>query len=138
MRVVEIEEALVGWMRDGTVPHGPAVLADKRVRVVTADIAMAVAEATSTYDLVLLDVDNGPGYLVHQANEQVYEPDFLAAARRIIDPGGALVIWSATPAPELAARPGGGLRQLHRAPSRRGPAGAGGAVPALPLPRAER
>ncbi len=103
VRVVEIEEALVAWMRDGTVPHGPAVLADKRLRVVTADIAMAVVEATSTYDLVLLDVDNGPGYLVHQANEQVYARPFLEAARRIIDPGGALVIWSASPAPELAA-----------------------------------
>ena len=27
--VVEIEDALVGWMRDGTIPHGPALLADK-------------------------------------------------------------------------------------------------------------
>ena len=34
VRVVEIEEALVGWMRDGTIPHGPAVLADKRLHVV--------------------------------------------------------------------------------------------------------
>ena len=65
VKVVEIEEALVGWMRDGTVPHGPALLADRRVHVVNADIRTAVAEATSTYDLVLLDVDNGPGFLVH-------------------------------------------------------------------------
>ena len=36
--VVEIEEALVGWMRDGTVPHGPAYLADERLTVVAADI----------------------------------------------------------------------------------------------------
>ena len=101
--VVEIEEALVGWMRDGTVPHGPALLADKRVQVVNADIAMAVAEATSTYDLVLLDVDNGPGYLVHDHNAGLYESDFLASTRRIVNPGGALVVWSANPAPELAA-----------------------------------
>ena len=101
--VVEIEEALVGWMRDGTVPHGPALLADKRVQLINADIAMAVAEATSTYDLVLLDVDNGPGYLVHDHNAGLYESDFLACTRRIINPGGALVVWSANPAPELAA-----------------------------------
>jgi spermidine synthase len=101
--VVEIEEALVGWMRDGTVPHGPSVLADKRIRVVVADIVMAVTEATSTYDLVLLDVDNGPGYLVHQTNEVVYEREFLAATKRILNPGGALVVWSANPAPALAA-----------------------------------
>ena len=99
--VVEIEEALVRWMRDGTVPHGPALLADKRVRIVNADILMAVAEATATYDLVLLDVDNGPRYLVHDANEAIYEHDFLASTKRIVNPGGALVIWSANPAPEL-------------------------------------
>ena len=101
VRVVEIEEALIGWMRDGTVPHGPGLLADKRLRVVNADIGMAIAEATSTYDLVLLDVDNGPGYLVHDTNVGVYEHDVIASTKRMIDPGGALVIWSADRAPEL-------------------------------------
>jgi spermidine synthase len=99
--VVEIEEALVGWMRDGTIPHGPGVLADRRVSVVNADITMAVAEASSTYDLVLLDVDNGPGYLVHDGNRTVYERDFLASTRQLLNPGGALVVWSAAPAPGL-------------------------------------
>ena len=75
--MVELESALIGWMRDGTIPHGPALLADKRLQVVDADIVQAVAEAMSTYDLVLLDVDNGPGYLVHPTNAEVYEPDFL-------------------------------------------------------------
>ena len=28
--VVEIEEPLIEWMRNGTVPHGPALLADAR------------------------------------------------------------------------------------------------------------
>ena len=101
--VVEIEEALVGWMRDGTVPHGPAVLADKRVRVVNADIRMAVAEASRTYDLVLLDVDNGPGYLVHDANADVYRAEFLTAVRELLNPAGALVVWSANPSQELLA-----------------------------------
>ena len=101
--VVEIEDALIGWMRDGTVPHGPALLADERVTIINADIAMAVAEARSTYDLVLLDVDNGPGYLVHSGNEQVYESTFLRQCADILSPGGVLVIWSASPAPGLLA-----------------------------------
>ena len=99
--VVEIEDALIGWMRDGTIPHGPALLADKRVHIVAADIVMAVAEATSTYDLVLLDVDNGPGQLVHGANARLYEPDFLASTKQLLNRGGAVVVWSANPAPEL-------------------------------------
>jgi spermidine synthase len=100
--VVEIEDALVGWMRDGTVPHGPALLADQRVAVVVADIAVALAEARpSTYDLVLLDVDNGPGHLVHEANAALYDAPFLGAARDALRPGGALVVGSAAEAPEL-------------------------------------
>ncbi|QIK74207.1 spermidine synthase [Nocardioides piscis] len=99
--VVEIEEALIGWMRDGTIPHGPAVLADQRVKVVNTDISMAIAEARSTYDLILLDVDNGPGYLVHDANAQVYERAFLARCRDLLNREGVLVIWSAAQAPEL-------------------------------------
>ncbi len=31
--VVELEEALVRWLADGTVPHGPALLADDRLEV---------------------------------------------------------------------------------------------------------
>jgi spermidine synthase len=99
--VVEIEEPLIEWMRDGTVPHGPAILADARATVVNADIAMAIAEARSTYDLVLLDVDNGPGYLVHQANEAVYEKQFLQRCRDVLGPGGVMVVWSANRAPDL-------------------------------------
>ncbi|NPC45165.1 spermidine synthase [Nocardioides sp. zg-1230] len=101
--VVEIEEALIRWMRDGTVPHGPGVLADTRASLVNADIAMAIAEARSTYDLVLLDVDNGPGYLVHERNEAVYAEEFLRRCRDVLGPGGVLVVWSASAAPELLA-----------------------------------
>jgi spermidine synthase len=99
--VVEIEEPLVRWMRDGTVPHGPALLADSRATVVNADITMAIAEARSTYDLVLLDVDNGPGYLVHDGNEAVYEEPFLRRCHDVLGPGGVLVVWSAAAAPDL-------------------------------------
>jgi spermidine synthase len=99
--VVEIEEPLVRWMRDGTVPHGPALLADSLATVVNADITMAIAEARSTYDLVLLDVDNGPGYLVHETNEAVYEEQFLRRCRDVLGPGGVLVVWSASAAPDL-------------------------------------
>jgi spermidine synthase len=103
--VVEIEPALVEWMRDGTIPHGPRVLADERAHVVGGDIAMLVTEAhPASYDVVLLDVDNGPGYLVHEHNAAIYEEPFLAAVREVLAPGGVLVIWSADRAPELARR----------------------------------
>jgi spermidine synthase len=100
--VVEIEPALVDWMRAGLVPDGPALMADERVTVVVADIVAALVEARETsYDLVLLDVDNGPGYLVHDANAALYRAPALEAARQALRTGGVLVVWSAAEAPEL-------------------------------------
>jgi len=102
--VVEIEPALVEWMRDGTVPHGPAMLADERANPVVADIAAAVSEAAEeSYDLVLLDVDNGPGHLVHEHNAELYRTPFLTEVRRMLRPGGVVAIWSAEASPELEA-----------------------------------
>ena len=101
--VVEIEPALVEWMRDGTIPHGPQLLADDRARVVVADIVQAVNEAgPATYDVMLLDVDNGPGQLVHAANAALYDQQFLHAAFGRLNPGGAIVVWSAERSPALA------------------------------------
>jgi spermidine synthase len=100
--VVEIEPALVQWMRNGTIPHGPRLLADSRARVVVADVVRAVAEAgTTTYDVVLLDVDNGPAQLVHEGNATIYDEPFLCSVRERLAPGGVLVVWSAERAPDL-------------------------------------
>ena len=94
--VVEIEPALVGWLRDGTVPHGPPILADGRVDVVVGDVRGAIEDARKGgFDLVLLDVDNGPGYLVHAANAELYGRDLLEATRRALAAGGLAAIWSA-------------------------------------------
>jgi spermidine synthase len=101
--VVEVEECLVGWMRDGTVPHGPAFLADARLSVVVADIRQAVAEAAAaSYDLVLLDVDNGPQALVHQDNAEIYTASFLGGVAALLRPGGAVAVWSAAESPQLS------------------------------------
>lgn len=100
--VVEIEQAVVDWMRDGTIAHGPKLLAEERVTLVVADVAVALAEAgDQAYDLVLLDVDNGPDYLVHDANEALYKKPFLEAAHRAT--AQVLAIWSAAEAPQLEA-----------------------------------
>lgn len=100
--VVEIEGALVGWMRDGAIPHGPAMLADARLSLTVADVAVALDEAPeAAYDLILLDVDNGPGYLVHEKNAALYRVDLLRLARAALRDGGRLVVWSADRAPAL-------------------------------------
>ena len=101
--VVEIEPAVIDWLAQGTVPHGPALLADPRLRVVRGDVAAHLqALPEGSRDLVLLDVDNGPGHLVHTQNAGLYDAAGLAEVARVLQPGGAVVIWSAAQAPELA------------------------------------
>lgn len=102
--VAELEEPLVTWFRDGTVPHGPTYLADGRVHLSVADVRQLVAEAApGSFDLVLLDVDNGPEFLVHEANAPIYEAPFLREVRSTLRPGGAVVVWSSTESQKLDA-----------------------------------
>jgi spermidine synthase len=102
--VVEIEPLLVGWLRAGLVPGVERLLGDPRVRVEVADVHAWLTEGVDDpYDAIVLDVDNGPGFLVHQRNAAVYEPAGLAAAARALRPGGLLAVWSADRAPRLRA-----------------------------------
>ena len=101
--VAEIEDVLVRWFRDGTVPHGPHLLADARIHVVVGDVRQVVAEAgPEAFDLVLLDVDNGPDFLVLDDNAAIYEVPFLELARAALRDGGAVVVWSSTRSEPLA------------------------------------
>lgn len=98
--VVELEQTLVDWMREGTIPHGAKLLTDERVRVVVGDVALALDEGTdASFDLVLLDVDNGPAHLVHDTNRGLYLAPFLHTARRITRQ--VLAVWSAAESSEL-------------------------------------
>jgi spermidine synthase len=101
--VVELHAPLVAWARDGLVPPLAGLLDDERVAVTVGDVLDAVpAFPARSLDAVLLDVDNGPGFLIHPGNAAVYRPEFLAAAARALTPGGVLAVWSSDPAPELA------------------------------------
>ncbi|WP_344180279.1 hypothetical protein [Kribbella lupini] len=90
--VAEIEPALVEWMRDGLVP---SVLDDPRVVVAVGDVRDVVAGPAS-YDAILLDVDNGPDFLVYDGNAAIYTDGFLGVCRSRLRPGGVLTVWSSS------------------------------------------
>jgi spermidine synthase len=103
--VIEIEPLLVDWLRADLVPGTAAILSDRRVRVTIGDVAGTFADAApGSYDVALLDVDNGPDFLVHERNATVYQEGVLSAAGRALRPGGILAVWSAAPSESLSER----------------------------------
>jgi spermidine synthase len=105
VEVVELEPELVAWVRDGLVTPAAGLLDDDRVEVVIGDIADRLAtQPSGRTDAIILDVDNGPDFLVHQSNSALYAEPALAAAVRALRPAGRLAIWSASASPELESR----------------------------------
>jgi spermidine synthase len=101
--VVELAAPLVGWARSGLVPELGG-LEGERCTLHVADVLDVLAGTTAPrgpWDVVLLDVDNGPDFLVHASNAALYEPGGLATARSALCPGGLLVVWSSHLAPAL-------------------------------------
>ncbi len=106
--VVEIEEHLVHWARGAVDPALAPELAhledDRRCRLWTADVAdvlTGAAAPSGPWDMVLLDVDNGPDFLLHESNARLYAVEGLSAAISNVAAGGALVVWSSHRAPGL-------------------------------------
>ncbi|MGQ7294854.1 spermine/spermidine synthase domain-containing protein [Quadrisphaera sp. KR29] len=101
--VVELEPSVVGWVRAGLVPATAGALRDPRARAVVADVVVALREAApGSLDAVLLDVDNGPGFLVAPANARLYDDGGLAAAAAALAPGGVLAVWCSHDPAQLA------------------------------------
>jgi spermidine synthase len=99
--VAEIEPAVVEWMRSGLVP---SVLDDPRVAVVVGDVRdVVLAQPLASLDGLLLDVDNGPDFLVYNENSALYESAFLAECRRRLAPGGVVTVWSSSASAALEA-----------------------------------
>lgn len=100
--VVELEELLVDWLRSGLIPPASSTLEDSRLNVIVANLRDVMAKAPAeAYDALLLDVDNGPEFLLHPDNAALYQREFLTECSRTLKPGGVLAIWLAAPSPGL-------------------------------------
>ncbi|MGI5131968.1 spermidine synthase [Pseudonocardia sp. CA-107938] len=105
VHVVEVEPAVVRWNRGPLAARHGDALTDPRVQVHVADVADVLAGAAAAeYDAVCLDVDNGPDWVVVPENARLYAPPGIAAALRVLAPGGVLAVWSATRVDALAAQ----------------------------------
>ncbi len=102
--VVELISVVVDWHREYLAPVAGRPLDDPRVTVTIADVAHVIGRAGTSFDAILLDVDNGPEGLTRKPNDRLYSRNGLAATRNALRPGGILAVWSATPDEEFTAR----------------------------------
>lgn len=103
--VVEIEEDLIAWARLGLTPTLTVIGRHPRVTLHAGDVADVLsgqdAALLGPWDLVLLDVDNGPSFLIHPGNARLYDSRTLEGALGCIAPRGMLAIWAAQREPAL-------------------------------------
>lgn len=99
--VAELSPELVAWNRTHVADLAQRPLDDRRVRVHTGDvfdlIRDAGAENSGTFDLLLLDVDNGPAVVARHRNARLYSEEGVRTCARALKPGGVVALWSAGP-----------------------------------------
>ena len=93
--VAELTPALLDWNRRLVGKLAGRPLDDPRTHVHIGDCVQRIQEAKTAYDVILLDIDNGPGSMVHEANHRLYGHKGIAACRDALRQGGVLAVWSA-------------------------------------------
>lgn len=101
LAVVESAAPLIRWAHEGVTEQLACVAADPRVQLHEADIVSWLPASAAMFDAIVLDVDNGPTFLIHQPNARLYSRGWLGAARDHLRPSGRLVIWCESRCAEL-------------------------------------
>jgi spermidine synthase len=102
--VAELVPGVIEWARGPMKELADGCLDDPRVEIRIDDVGQVIEASKSTYDAILLDVDNGPDGLTRPANDGLYSLKGLARARAALRSGGVLAVWSASPDPRFARR----------------------------------
>lgn len=103
--VVELEPWVIEWNRTHFAPFNRRALQDPRLTLVAGDFAEAVQGVSpGSYDLVAVDTDNGPDWLLRAENAAIYGAEGIAACGRALRAGGVLAVWTADPCLALAQR----------------------------------
>ena len=102
--VVEISAEIIGWHGTHLRQLAAPAWEDDRVRVINADVVAWLARRQGPYDVICLDVDNGPEWTVWDANQALYGDEGLCRVRDCLRPGGVVAVWSAAEVPAFEGR----------------------------------
>lgn len=102
--VAELVPELVDWNRRLLHHLHDSALDDPRCVVFVGDVFELILSKKRTFDVMLLDVDNGPQALSQVKNQRLYGDAGVRACWNALTPGGVLAVWSANPNAKYAAR----------------------------------
>ncbi|GAB2176632.1 hypothetical protein [Dongia sp. agr-C8] len=90
--VAEFSAAVIGWferhVRASVLPETP-----KNVEILESD-AIAHLKSGARYDLILLDIDNGPEPFTRATNATLYDRAGLDLLRSALNENGRVLLWS--------------------------------------------
>ena len=95
--VAELVPEIVEWNRGPLGDRSGHPLSDARTTVHEGDVGDLLRSPDGRFDVIALDVDNGPEGFSSSANDWLYSPEGIASTRDRLDAGGVLAYWSATP-----------------------------------------
>jgi spermidine synthase len=95
--VAELIPEVVDWNRGPLGERSGYPLNDPRTRVHVGDVAKLFRSRQGYFDVIALDVDNGPEGLTQSANDWLYSTAGILAAQQALTTNGILAYWSAGP-----------------------------------------
>lgn len=102
--VAEIVPEIVKW-NDELFGHCAGhPIKDPRANLIVRDVRNLIEEAPDTYDMILLDVDNGPEGLSRPSNDSLYNKTGLKMIRKALRQDGVLGVWSSDDHTKFNAR----------------------------------
>ena len=95
--VAELVPSVIQWNRGLLGEAAGRPLDDQRTSVHCGDVTDLIRRPPALWDVILLDVDNGPSSLTRPSNQWLYSHQGLDAIFDALNPRGILGVWSATP-----------------------------------------
>jgi len=98
--VSELLPKIIEYARGPLAHLADRPLEDARVTVHEGDVREALEQGD--WDVILMDVDNGPDAFTTQDNDRLYSKRGVDRLTKALNPGGVLTVWSAYPSPRFA------------------------------------
>lgn len=101
--VIELLDPVIRWHEQGLVPLGQELHDHPRCRFLQGDFFVLTTDPSvrdvlhpeAGYGAILVDIDHAPDAHLHASHAGFYKPEALTQIATLLQPGGALAVWSA-------------------------------------------